>query len=225
MTLLIETMSNDHAMLTADGLSIPNRTTGAGINRDDLQKIFPLSNVPIAIAHHGINLIDGCEVSQLISEFEKSLGQGLSQYSVPTIAKNLRAYTDLAAKSTLANPANEGCIGFWVTGFAQNNMKPLFYEVLWPNEPSVVEHYDAVFGGGGKKFIERYLNNRLGKFDLRQAHGFKRVYAGYCHDALYREAEAAQRRAGERIFGGHQHRLLIRKGGCQWLKSPKAAIP
>jgi hypothetical protein len=74
MTLLIETMSKDHAMLTADGLSRPNCSTGAGINRDDLRKIFPLSNVPIAIAHHGINIIHGTEVGHLISEFEESVG-------------------------------------------------------------------------------------------------------------------------------------------------------
>ena len=115
-------------MLTADGFSIPNRITGAGMNREVLQKIFPLTGVPIATAHHGINMLHGRKVGQLIADFEKTLGDDLQEYPVRIIAEKLRDYADSDAKKTLGNPENQGVIGFWITGFSQTSSKPEFYE-------------------------------------------------------------------------------------------------
>jgi hypothetical protein len=224
MTLLIETISRDHALLTADGLCRSNPITGVGTDLDDLQKIFPLSNLPMAIAHHGFNIIHGKEIAQLINEFEASLDEGLRQYSVQRVAENLRDYADTDAKSTLANPTNQGVIGFWITGFSSNKSKPECYEIVWPSKPVPQKLGSVVFGGSGQEFINRYLNNRLGQFDLRQVNQFSRSTAALCHDALYKAAEATQNRTGQRIFGGHQHRLLINKNRWEWMKRPRSRL-
>ena len=222
MTLLIETMSRGHAMLTADGLSVPNAITGAGINRTDVQKIFPLSLVPIAIAHHGINLIDGREVRQVVVDFEKSIAADVLKLDVLMIAEKLRDYVDADATKTFSNRTNKGVIGFWITGFGPKCSKPELYEIVWLDQPNPQQRQQVTFGGAGQKFIKSYLKPPW-RFNLLGVNDFSEVSAGNCHAGLYKKAEAVQKREREHIFGGHQHRLLIRKNGWLWLKKPVGA--
>ena len=60
MTLLIGTISDKCAVVTADGLSRTNPTTGQGLALNNFKKIFPVPALPIAFAHHGLNIIDKC---------------------------------------------------------------------------------------------------------------------------------------------------------------------
>ncbi len=129
--------------------------------RETSLRPLPLSNVPMAIAHHGLNIIHGKEIAQLISEFDASLDEGLQECSVKGVAENLRGYVDTHAKSTLVNPTNQGVIGFWITGFSKNKSKPECYEIVWPSKPVPQKLGSVVFGGSGQEFINRYLNNRL----------------------------------------------------------------
>jgi len=45
MTLLIGTISKSHIVITADGLSRVNPTSGVGIGSDAFQKVFPVPAV------------------------------------------------------------------------------------------------------------------------------------------------------------------------------------
>ena len=95
------------------------------------------------------------------------------------------------------------------------------YEIVWPEEPDPQQLQQVTFGGVGQKFIERYLKPPW-RFNLLGVNDFSEVSAGNCHDRLYKQAESVQGRAGEHIFGGHQHRLVIRKDRWAWLKSQLA---
>jgi hypothetical protein len=58
MTLLIGTVSNTNIVITADGLSRTHPLTGGGVQSTTFKKIFPLRRIPVAIAHHGYNILD-----------------------------------------------------------------------------------------------------------------------------------------------------------------------
>jgi hypothetical protein len=94
MTLLIGTIAKKNIVLTADGLSRANPITGAGIECEDLQKIFPHGTLPVAIVHHGLNIIIGKPVDQRVADFYKFLGEDLEASTLRQIANKFIHFID-----------------------------------------------------------------------------------------------------------------------------------
>jgi hypothetical protein len=87
MTLLIGTISKRHIVITADGLSRVNPTTGAGIGSDTFQKVFPIPGIPIAFAHHGLNILMGKSIGEFIGDYIRYYGTRISTASIKEIAE------------------------------------------------------------------------------------------------------------------------------------------
>ena len=215
MTLLIGTVSKSNVVLTADGLSRVNPNTGAGISTDSFQKIFPVTDAPVAILHHGLNILGGRNVSLFVDDFIKEF-KGLASASIEEIAAELRSFGEMSVQRALADPSNEGGVGFWVTGFGNRKARPELYEIFWPDSPDPKPHEGLVLGGDGKKFVKRFLSNPLGPFRPEKIRECLTTYARQYHQAIYRQAEAKQEKTGESIFGGKLHQLVVERKGWHW---------
>jgi len=223
MTLLIGTISNTNIVITADGLSRANPTTGAGIKSNTFQKIFPLPSISVAIAHHGFNILGGHPVREFLQEFMTNAEKDFTAFGVHEITIELHKFTDSAAKAIFANPANKGVIGFWVAGFSSEKLRPLLYEIYWPNKHRPKLHEPIVFGGDGKQFVDHHIEEfRIDIVKCEQVRRYSVEDALKFHSKIYEEAEEKQNRVGQNIFDGHQHQLVIKKDGWRWIKPPQA---
>lgn len=231
MTLLIGTISNNCAVLTADGLSKVNPTTGGGLASDNFTKIFPVPELPIAFTHHGFNIIDGKMAGEFINQYIVEHNEVIANSDILTIANDLRAYAQTVVSNVLQNSNNKGVIGFWIVGFGKNKQKPELYEICWPDKPTPCQHGPVVCGGDGQKFLKPLPE--LKQYPYYRVPNFSTIFAVQYHRALYRYAEAEQKREIEQkimkevIFGGYSHQLSINNNGWTWeipplgLKSPE----
>lgn len=221
MTLLIGTISKSHIVITADGLSRVNPVTGAGIDSDAFQKVFPVPGVPVTFAHHGFNILMGKPIGEFIGDYVSLHMTKISSSSVKEIAEDLRSYTTQAAQTVLADPTNKGVIGFWIAGFSHGRGKSELYEVCWPDDSNPRRHEIMVLGGDAKQFIIAYLDQPLGPFRPNGIAQYSVAFICQYHQALYGKAKEKQTKAGHNIFGGQQHQLVIEKKGWRWTTPPK----
>jgi len=222
MTLLIGTASKNHVVLTADGLSRPNPITGAGKASENVQKIFPHPNSPLAIAHHGLNILSGRDVQLRIADFFACVGNEIDTVTLEELGNRLISQMDESAKETFKDPTNKGIIGFWIAGFGHRQVRPGIFEVCWPSKVELNNLRHLTIGGDGKRFIRKYLNVPLGRFspEKTRVEGYSTGFTIAYHDALYRKADQLQSSAGQKIFGGHKHQLIIQKSGRVWKRAP-----
>jgi hypothetical protein len=220
MTLLIGTVSKTNVVLTADGLSTPNPITGQGISSSSYQKIFPLPKVPVAIAHHGLNIINGREVAEVIDDFSAQNVELIGKTELINITNALIQFVDIDAKVTLEDPTNKGVIGFWVSGFCPGKSNPELFETCWPDDVTPQKHGNLVIGGGGQEFIKPFLNTPLGPFSPDKVYTFKSTYARQYHAILYKRAESRQAKQSQSIFGGQKQQLVISRKECVWTIGP-----
>lgn len=222
MTLLIGTISNTNIVITADGLSRANPTTGAGIKSNSFQKIFPLSSISVAIAHHGFNILDGHPVNEFLRKFITNAEGYSTAFGIYKIAIELQMFADSAAQAIFTNPTNKGLIGFWVTGFSGEELGPLLYEIWWPNKHGPTLHKPVVFGGDGKQFVDHHIDDfNKDRSKCEEIRCYSVEDALKFHSEIYNEAEKKQGEVGQNIFGGYQHQLLITKDGCRWIRPPQ----
>ena len=221
MTLLIGTISDMHVVITADGLSLVNPATGAGVGSDRFQKIFPIAGHAIAFVHHGLNILGGKPICDFIGAYIETQGKALVTADVKYIAEDLRSYAEQAVQKALADRTNTGVVGFWIAGFnAARKGKPELYEICWPVSPVPCKHEGIVLGGDGQQFIMHYLSHSLGPFHPEGVSKYSVNFVRRYHEVLYKQAESKQSKVGQIIFGGHQHQLILRKTGWKWVKPP-----
>jgi hypothetical protein len=189
MTLLIGTISKRHIVITADGLSWVNPTTGAGIGSDTYQKVFPIPGIPIAFAHHGLNILMGKSIGEFIGDYISQYGTRISTANIKEIAEDLRSYTAESAEIILADPSNKGIIGFWIAGFSPGKGKSELYEVSWPDSPDPCKHEIIVLDGDAKQFIITYLDQSLGRFHPNSIWQSSVDFVCRYHQALYKKAK------------------------------------
>jgi hypothetical protein len=230
VTLLIGTILNTNIIITADGLSLTHPADGGRIKSNTIQKIFPLTSMSVAIAHHGFNILDGSPVDEFLGKFMTTAGRDFTTLSVYQITVKLQEFTDPAAREILAVPKNKNVsgIGFWVAGFLTEKSEPVLYEIFWPNEPNPKKCGILTFGGNGRKFIEHHIDEFKKDASKReQLRLYSVADALKFHNDLYQEAEEKQeaekkQQAGGNIFCGDKHQLLIKKDGCCWINKPDA---
>ena len=221
MTLLIGTISKSHIVITADGLSRVNPTTGAGIGSDAFEKVFPIPGIPVAFAHHGFNILMGKSIGEFIGDYISLHGTKISTASIKEIAEDLRSYAAQPAVTLLADPTNKGVVGFWIAGFSPGKGKSALYEVCWPDNSDPRKREIIVLGGDAKQFIRAYLDQPLGPFRPNSIWQYSVDFVRQYHQALYKKAKDKQDETGQNIFGGHQHQLVLEKSGWIWTKPPK----
>jgi hypothetical protein len=219
MTLLISAKFSDGILVTADGRS--NLTTSAGhsVKTETLQKIFPHRTLPVALAHHGENVLDGQSVEKHITSFLTSLGA--TDSDVDTIAiKLLTSLDSLVSKNLLGSHLRKYC-GFWLLGKAAT-AGFVVYEVDWCKtrnglERKAIPHGALLLGGDCAQPIKQFLSAPInGKLSHNKLLSSDRDYAKALSDELYNRVLST----GPKTCGGHKHQLLISAASCTWVEPP-----
>ncbi len=219
MTLLIGTFSDTHIVLTADGLCVEQDPGCPPKYLCNLQKIFPVSSLPIAILHHGQNIIGGKNIKEIISNFVVQNNESINDSSLDRISQLLFNFLDVDAKQTLNELAHiDTGIGFWVTGFGFNQKFPGIYEIWWKGQDNVSSKKKDRFllGGSAKRFIPPSMEKKY-NFDIEKNNVKQQVRR---HNELYEFAEKVQKKQTEIISGGYKHQLVISAAGCEWIVPP-----
>jgi hypothetical protein len=230
MTLLIGTKAcskKPHVVITADGLS----TTWDGVTRrvssERVQKIFPIPDVPIVVAHYGENVICGRTMDSFLGQFVRECPER-STKSIDDIAKALGDYADMSARSTLGEIGTRKIIGFWVAGIVDCRRYPELVEVYWKRDPesgriackTQVRGNLALAGDRGD-LISHFCRQPVdGMFHFEKIPKKDINYALKFHARLYRIAETKQTESADLLFGGHRHQLTIGRDGWKWTVPP-----
>jgi hypothetical protein len=220
MTLLIGTVARNHIVLTADGLSRANPITGAGMECENLQKIFPHGTAPLAMVHHGLNIINQKTAGQWVTDCYDSLGSELECLALDQFTDRFIEFLDHHAHVTLQDPSNRGVIGFWIADCRQR--WPTLLEICWPDNTKPTRHRPILLGGDGSRFLFGKHGSLLDYCRPPQKLDRSLVASAVAyHDKLYAVAEQLQKDSGETVFGGQKHQLVIKRCGCQWITSPR----
>lgn len=225
MTLLIGTLSKSNVVLTADGRC--RKDDGGYVTIvDKLQKIFPLPGFPLAVAHHGQNIIAGRDVGKIVEYLAISAGEAILAEGPKPVAEALADYINRDVQATLRELRSAALIGFWIAGFGQQDLSSSLYEVAWTSQvqgPKIQKFpegqlWDVVLGGDGKHYIE----GNMTKCRLSEDTGIGSLKR--CCDDLYSQAMQRQQNTGGDEFGGHKHQLSIMKNGCHWYIPPLSDV-
>ncbi|GAG40430.1 unnamed protein product [marine sediment metagenome] len=209
MTILIGFATKQDIVLTADGRTNLLDATGRQVVGDNLQKIFPSASKPVAICHHGENIIAGKQIGDQISAF---LDISTCRSTVEFV-KALREHFDHTVRATLAESAyRKGC-GFWVAGRA--GLTPVIYEIFWGRnvQTGSIEFEEKEFrkcfvlGGDGAGSIAEFKREPIdANYSPNKVKNAKLSYAIKYSDMLYALATARTD-----VCGGHKHQYLFRQ--------------
>jgi hypothetical protein len=231
MTLLLGARGRSHILITADGQRSVGTGAAATVADTNLQKVFPADYRPLAVAHHGQNLIDGQPVHELIPAFLNENRAGFAECSVRQICAQLILDFDNAVTETLRRIDDSVQFAVWIAAIEPAFSRPSIYEISWRKEGyvdngmdilmSVARLGDIVLGGDGKEYILEYLDQALSPEISPQHVYFQPLpYSKAVQDELYSLALQRQAERQEHRFGGHKHQLAITRGGCDWLIAP-----
>ena len=216
MTLIVASIRPDDVVLTADGRSVTmEKGTVAAVN-DHFQKLFPIPDHPVAIAHMGENDLGGEPLGQFLGRFVRRLNTG--NYTILEISDQLRAYAHAAIRArlrSLGNPAF-GC-NLWVVGFSCHETGPSLVEVFWRLKDEVLTTEERRFvptsvvpGGAGV--------GQIHKVDWRAVEGKSIKEVRAYHKNLMDEAVQAPLKPNS--VGGRVHELVITREAWRWTQPP-----
>ena len=130
MTLLLAVWSSGAMVLAADGFCHKTEVGERWVD-EDLQKTFPLPGRPVAIAHHGQNILQGCDIGRVVRDFAKTHECNLGNMTIEDMASTLKCDVDPSAQREVVAQHGKEAIGFWVAGFGAGQDTPELYEVFW----------------------------------------------------------------------------------------------
>lgn len=216
MTLIIASVRPRDVILTSDSRSVlVNKGVVTGID-DRYQKLFPVPEHPIVIAHMGQNLLGGMPIKRLVSDFLAHLNVG--DLTILQIADRLRDYAHAVIRTTF-NEISRPLFGvnFWVAGFSCHEEKPGLVEVFWKQTGDILTTEERHFtptcvvpGGSGAGQID--------KVDWHQVDGKSVDDVRAYHHALMDQAINAKVEHNE--VGGAIHELLITPADWRWTQGP-----
>lgn len=214
MTLIVASIRPHDVILTADGRSTTMKDgVVTGVN-DHFQKLFPIPEHPIVIAHMGENQFAGMSIGAFLHRFITHLNAG--DLTILRIADQLRAYAHPAVRArlqSLRHSAN-GC-NLWVAGFGYREESPSMIEVFWKLDGDVLKTEERHFrptcvapGGDGARQIRQV--------DWHNVDGKSLESVELYHQSLLDEAINADVKPN--TVGGHIHELVITPEQWQWTR-------
>jgi hypothetical protein len=216
MTLILTTIRSSEVLMTADGRSVTSQAGNVTGVKDDMQKIFPVPDHPVAIAHHGENMLDGKPVGEFLARFIAQ--QNTGNMSVVGLADELRHAAHPAVRRRLLELRGETGCGFLVVGFSAHQKGPAAVEVFWKLERDVLRTDEHTWGAGsmiasgsGQKQIPRMDADRGVKGSVEEAQAY--------HAKLMKAACDAN--VKNNTVGGHVHELVITPAKWEWTQPPK----
>jgi len=235
MTLLIGTVARSrkpHIVVTADGRSTGFDGLIRSVKSNTQQKIFPVPDLPVVIAHHGENEIAAMPVEQFVPWLLKDY-DGLRTSTIDGIADYLQGRADEAVVATLRRITTSKQVGFWIAGFGHGRREPSLCEFSWKKEPTTGEittknlvHGNLVFGGDARVLIDEYRSMPVdGMYRWDRIPDQSSSYAVRLHNKLYGIAEQRQASQHVELFGGHKHQILVMPEGWEWKVTPTQTEP
>jgi hypothetical protein len=226
MTLLIASIRPQDALVTADGRCTV-RTNGVVTGVDDhYQKLHPVPDHPILIAHHGDNLIGGHPVKVFLGGFFNTLNAG--NHTLLQLADQLREYAHGPVRRRLKAVGKGTASGFWIIGFddsanaadAHGERQPRGFELFWKWEGDHLSYEERewrpttlVAGGDGKKQIPALSWKEIVNLPLPQLEAH--------HKALMDAALKTEMK--DNPVGGHVHELHLTAEKWAWTIKPPGA--
>jgi hypothetical protein len=221
MTLLIATIRPQDALVTADG-RCTIRSKGVVTRVDDhYQKIHPVPDHPLLIAHHGDNLLGGKAVKDFLAPFFKTLNAG--NHTIVELADQLREYAHAPVRARLKAVGKGTASGFWVIGFdddpahAADERRPRGVELFWKWEGDHLTYEERewrpitiVAGGDGKKQIPSVSFKEIQDVPIEKVRAY--------HKSLMDAAIATDMK--DNPVGGHVHECNITADRCAWTIPP-----
>lgn len=188
----------------------------------DLQKIFPVQNATIAIAHHGENKIAGQPVENLL----ESIVSSTPSTSIAQLAEYLVQRFDKPIRNTLGAIRDAEKCAFGVCGFSRATKSPTIIEIEWKKtEVSIefrqMEAGDLFMSGNAHDLVAEYTRNPIdGQFTWKKLWSANEKYHLRFHEKLWRTAELRQQSEDKHVFGGHKHVLVLTPKQWRWATPP-----
>jgi hypothetical protein len=219
MTLILTSIRPADVVVTADGRSILWKDGKPAQVNDRLQKIFPVPDHPLAVMHHGENVLDDRPVGDWILAANKRLNAG--NMSVEDVADDLRTRFHVPVRRRLRLTVKSGFgFGLIVAGFGAQAREPMGMELWWKIVEGVLTSEERHWGpvsitpsGSGVKQIPPVSWKEVAERDVDGLRAY--------HKELMTTAMWAQD-AKVNSVGGHVHELVITRSGCKWATAPKA---
>jgi hypothetical protein len=219
MTLIVASIRPRDVVLTSDGRSITS-TNGTITGVDDhYQKLFPIPDHPVVIAHMGENSLRGEPVRKFLGQFIERLNAG--NFTILEIADRLRDYAHSPIRSRL-NELDKPTYGvnLWVAGFSCHEKAPCLVEVFWQRSDNALvtqeRHFrpvSIVTGGNGQSQITRP--------DWHEIDGESVDEVRARHRKLLEQAISAK--VDHNSVGGMIHELVITPAEWYWSQAPRNA--
>ncbi len=184
---------------------------------DHFQKLYPIPDHPVVIAHMGENDLDGQPLGEFLGRFMRQLNTG--NYTILEISDQLSAYAHAPVRArfrSLGNPAY-GC-NFWVAGFSCREKAPSMVEVFWQLKDEVLTTEERRFtpisvvpGGAGAAQVHKVDWHAVEGKSIKEVRAY--------HKALMDEAMQAAVKPNS--VGGHVHELVITPEKWRWTQPPE----
>ncbi len=216
MTLVIGSVLHDAIVITSDSRStLAERGVVIALN-DRFQKIFPIPDHPLVIAHMGENRLAERPLHAFLAPFLQRLEPG--NHTILEIADQLRAFAHPFIRSRLRSLGDlpNGC-NFWVAGFGAGPEEPRLVELFWQRRHDTLtteEHEYAplsiVTGGDGQKQITMPSWRAVEHKPIAEV---RALHADLMHTALTAPVTP-------NTVGGRPHEVVITREGWEWTQPP-----
>jgi hypothetical protein len=221
MTFIVTSLRPDDIVITADSrATLENGGKFAGV-LDTFQKIFPVPDHPVVIAHHGENDLGKKTLGEFMDGFFARLNAG--NLTILEMADELRHYAHPAVRKCLKglSPEKHGC-GFLVAGFGADDRGPSVVELFWKmhDEAIVTEERQwfpiaVIPSGSGASQADPADWHKIADYPVRKV----REYNDHLLD------EAIKASVKENTVGGRIHEVVVTREKWEWTMPPATAGP
>lgn len=217
MTLILASVRPHDLVLTSDGRSTTLRDGRVERINDRYQKLFPVPQHPLVLAHMGENDIGHTPIREFLDKFVRSLNVG--NYTIQEIADKLREYAHAPIRARFRETKNPAWgVNLWIAGVGYHEEGPSMIELFWKMTDGVLRTEERRFlptavvpGGDGQ--------DQIGHVDWRRIDRKSVDEVSRYHDSLMREAIAAK--VEPNSVGGMVHEVVITAEHWRWTRPPE----
>jgi len=221
MTFIVTSLRPDCVVITADSrATLENGGKFAGV-LDTCQKIFPVPDHPVVVAHHGENDLGGKNLGGFLDGFFARLNAG--NLTILQMADELRHYAHPAVRACLKglSPDKHGC-GFLVAGFGADDRGPSVVELFWKMHDSAVVTEErqwfpitVIPSGSGASQADPADWHKIADCPVEKV----RAYNGQLLN------EAVKAAVKENTVGGSIQEAVVTREKWEWTKPPAKPRP
>jgi hypothetical protein len=221
MTLIIASIRPHDLVLTSDGRSTTMANGKVDRIDDHYQKLFPIPDHPVVIAHMGVNDIGGEPVRKFLGKFIAQVNVG--NFTISELADELRQHSHAAIRARLKEKDLRNLhwgVNLWVAGFSFHEEAPSMIELFWKYSDDVLRTEERTFsptyvvpGGDGKDQIAAVDWHNVAGKSVEEVRAY--------HHTLMKQAIDAK--VDPNSVGGRVHELVITPAKWRWTQPPTAA--